>query len=46
MLFVQITSVFSCVFTEEKIETCHTAIKPRLCYSDVCPSAYMILELN
>ncbi len=32
--------VFSCVFTEEKIEFGHTAIKPRSveCCSDVCPS--------
>ncbi len=38
--FLQILSVFSCVFTEERIESCHTAIKPRLmeCCSGVCPS--------
>ncbi len=38
--FLQILSVFSCVFTEERIESCHTAIKPRSveCCSDVCPS--------
>ncbi len=32
--------LFSCVFTEERIEPCHTAIKPRSvgCCSDVCPS--------
>ncbi len=33
--FLQIPSVFSCVFTEERIEFGHTAIK---CCSDVCPS--------
>ncbi len=33
-------SLFSCVFTEERIESCHTAIKPRSveCCRDVCPS--------
>ncbi len=38
--FVQIPSVFSCVFTEERTEFGHTSIKPRLmeCCSDVCPS--------
>ncbi len=38
--FLQIPSVFSCVFTEERIEFVHTAIKPRSveCCSDVCPS--------
>ncbi len=38
--FLQIPSVFSCVFTEERIEFGHTAIKPRSveCCSDVCPS--------
>ncbi len=38
--FLQIPSVFSCVLTEKRIESCHTAIKPRSvkCYSDVCPS--------
>ncbi len=41
--FLQIPSVFSCVLRllpEERIESCHTAIKPRLveCCSDVCPS--------
>ncbi len=38
--FLQIPSVFSCVFTEEMIEFGHTAIKPRSveCCSDVCPS--------
>ncbi len=37
--FLQIPSVFSCVFTEERIEF-GTAIKPRSveCCSDVCPS--------
>ncbi len=37
---VQITSVFSCIFTEERTESYHTAIKPRLveCYSEVCLS--------
>ncbi len=40
MLFLQITSVFSCFFTEERIEFGHTDIKPRSleCCSDVCPS--------
>ncbi len=40
MLFLQIPSVFSCVFTEERIESGHTNIKPRLmeCCSGVCPS--------
>ncbi len=38
---LKILSVFSCVYTEERIESCHTAIKPRLmeCCSGVCPSA-------
>ncbi len=38
--FLQILSVFSFVFTEERIEFGHTAIKPRSmeCCSDVCPS--------
>ncbi len=38
--FLQIPSVFSCVYPEERIESCHTAIKPRSveCCSDVCPS--------
>ncbi len=38
--FLQIPSVFSYVFTEERIEFGHTVIKPRLveCCSDVCPS--------
>ncbi len=38
--FLQIPSVFSCVFTEERIESGHTDIKPRSveCCSDVCPS--------
>ncbi len=38
--FLQIPSVFSCVFTEERIEFGHTAIKPRSveCCSDLCPS--------
>ncbi len=37
---LQIPSVFSCVFTEERIESGHTTIKPRSveCCSDVCPS--------
>ncbi len=36
--FLQIPSVFSCVFTEERIEFGHTATKPRLmeCCIDVC----------
>ncbi len=38
--FLQIPGVFSCVFTEERIASGHTSIKPRLveCCSDVCPS--------
>ncbi len=38
--FLQMPSVFSCVFTEEMIEFGHTAIKPRSveCCSGVCPS--------
>ncbi len=38
--FLQMPIVFSCVFTEERIESCLTAIKPRSvkCCSDVCPS--------
>ncbi len=38
--FLQIPSVFSCVFNEERIEFGRTTIKPRLveCCSDVCPS--------
>ncbi len=38
--FLQIPGVFSCVFTEVRIEFGHTAIKPRSveCCSDVCPS--------
>ncbi len=38
--FLLILSVFSCVYTEERIEFGHTAIKPRSveCCSDVCPS--------
>ncbi len=38
--FLQILCVFRCVYTEERIESCHTAIKPRLleCCSGVCPS--------
>ncbi len=38
--FLQIPSVFSCVFTEERIEFGHTTIKPRSVEScsDVCPS--------
>ncbi len=35
--FLQMPSVF-CVFTEERIEFGHTAIKPRCSCSDVCPS--------
>ncbi len=37
---LHIPSVFSCVLPEERIESCHTAIKPRSveCCSDVCPS--------
>ncbi len=40
LCFLQIPSVISCVFTEERIEFGHTAIKPRSvdCCSDVCPS--------
>ncbi len=38
--FLQIPSVFSCIFAEERIEFGHTAIKPRSveCCCDVCPS--------
>ncbi len=38
--FLQIQSLFSCVFTEQRIASCRTAIKPRSmeCCSDVCPS--------
>ncbi len=38
--FMQIPSVFSFIFTEERIEFGHTTIKPRSveCCSDVCPS--------
>ncbi len=38
--FLLIPSVFSCVFTEERIASGHTGIKPRLveCCCDVCPS--------
>ncbi len=38
--FLQIPSVFSCVYTEDRIEFVHTVIKPRSmeCCSDVCPS--------
>ncbi len=38
--FLQIPSVFSCVFTEERIASGHTSIKHRSmeCCSDVCPS--------
>ncbi len=38
--FLLILSVFSCVFTEERLESCHTAIKPRSteCCSGACPS--------
>ncbi len=40
MCLLQIPSMFSCVFTEERIESGHTDIKPRSveCCSDVCPS--------
>ncbi len=40
VLFLQMPIVFSCVFTEERIESCHTTVKPRSveCCSDVCPS--------
>ncbi len=40
VLFLQIPSGFSCVFTEERLESGHSAIKPRSveCCSDVCPS--------
>ncbi len=40
VLFLQIPSVFSCVFTEERTEFGHTSIKPRSmeCCSGVCPS--------
>ncbi len=38
--FLQSPSVFSCVFTEDRIEFGQTAMNPRLvdCCSDVCPS--------
>ncbi len=38
-VILQILNVFSCVYTEDRIESCHTAIKPRSmeCCSDVCP---------
>ncbi len=38
--FLQILSLFSCVYTEERIESCQTAIKHRSieCCSGVCPS--------
>ncbi len=38
--FVQIPSMLSCVFTEERIEFGHTDMKPRLVErcSSVCPS--------
>ncbi len=38
--FLLILNVFSCVYIEERIESCHTAIKPRSmeCCSGVCPS--------
>ncbi len=38
--FLYIPSVFSCVFSEERIEFGHTAISPRSmeCCSGVCPS--------
>ncbi len=38
--FLKIPSVFSWVFTEERIESCHTTIKPRSmeCCSGFCPS--------
>ncbi len=38
--FLQILSVLSCVFTEERIEFGHAAKKTRsvVCCSDVCPS--------
>ncbi len=38
--FLQIPSVFSFVFTDERIEFGHTAIKPRPveCCNEVCPS--------
>ncbi len=46
MLFLQIPSVFSCVFTEGRIEFGHTAIKR---CSDVCPSvdfSYLQISVN
>ncbi len=37
--FLQIPSVFSCIFTEERIEFGHTVIPRSVeCCSDVCPS--------
>ncbi len=38
--FLQIPGVFSCIYTEDRIEFVHTAIKPRSmeCCSGVCPS--------
>ncbi len=38
--FLQILSLFSCVYTEQRIESCQTAIKHRSieCCSVVCPS--------
>ncbi len=44
---MQIPSVFSLVFTEERIESGHTAIKLRLmeCCSDVCPSVGFYLHI-
>ncbi len=40
LCLLQIPSVFSCVFTEERFKSCHIAIKPRSveCCRDVCPS--------
>ncbi len=45
--------VFSCVYTEERIESCHTAINPRswsvavvLSFCRFLLSAYTIMELN
>ncbi len=46
MLVLPIPSVFSCVFTEEKIASDHTGIKHSLveCCSDVCPSVGFLLS--
>ncbi len=51
VFFIFIPCVFSWALTAERIESCHTVIKPILveCWSDVCPSVgfpHMIMELN